>query len=112
MSLPVFQSREGHSGSESGSDVLTDECDFTLEPLAAILTFEKGPTAMQRSRNTASVIIKCFTAWLELVAFPATDFCDALCGFSVHGALFGVSVAGLRMFSEMIGMSRKVSRVT
>jgi len=81
--------------------VFTDECDFTLEPLAAILTFVKSPTLMQRSRNTASVIIKCFTAWLELVAFPATDFCDALCGFSVHGALFGVSVAGLRMFSEM-----------
>jgi hypothetical protein len=70
----------GFGVSESGGDVLANEGNLTLEPLASILTFDKGPTAMQRSRNTASVIIKCFTAWLELVAFPATDFCDALAG--------------------------------
>lgn len=80
------------SGSQSGSDVLADECDFALEPLAAVLAFEKSPSAMQGASNPASVVVECFSAWLELVALPATDLSDALCGFSVHGALFGFMV--------------------
>ena len=89
--------------SQSGSDVLTDEGNFSLEPLAAVLTFEKNPSAMQMACNPTSVVVECFSAWLELVAFPATDFSDALCGFGVHGLLFGlvVRVSGVRMFSEM-----------
>ena len=81
--------------SQSGSDVLTDERNFTLEPLAAVITFVKSPSAMQVACDPTSVVVDCLSTWLELVAIPATYLSDALCGFSVHGVVVWVHGLGI-----------------